>query len=188
MQITTRLLSLTLLAAIVALTQSCATPSNTKEDSKIYRVNKATEQKLAAVKDGNYIEMEGDTDSDGLTDAEELTLGTDPYWPDSDNDRLPDGYEIANSLDPLVADTQHLEQLRTQIGQSSAEPGCEQFGELLHNPGCLMTGFNATTCKATCAGTCLGGTVSCYWAWGAFQYVSDKLAGAPCPGWTCHCP
>jgi hypothetical protein len=35
-----------------------------------------------------------DSDNDGLTDAEELRLGTDPNNPDSDRDGLSDGYEV----------------------------------------------------------------------------------------------
>ncbi len=35
-----------------------------------------------------------DSDADGLTNAEECTLGTDPYRPDSDGDNVPDGVEV----------------------------------------------------------------------------------------------
>lgn len=45
-----------------------------------------------------------DSDGDGLTDAEEASLGTDPFDPDSDGDGMTDGWEVANSLDPLVDD------------------------------------------------------------------------------------
>jgi outer membrane protein OmpA-like peptidoglycan-associated protein len=45
-----------------------------------------------------------DSDGDGLTDAEEAALGTDPYDPDTDKDRLSDGDEVkkyhTNPLDP----------------------------------------------------------------------------------------
>jgi len=44
-----------------------------------------------------------DTDGDGLTDAEELALGTDPLDDDTDDDGLLDGNEI--DTDPLLADT-----------------------------------------------------------------------------------
>jgi len=51
-----------------------------------------------------------DTDGDGLTDAEEATLGTDPNNPDTDGDGLSDGAEIAaqngsNCPDPLNPDS-----------------------------------------------------------------------------------
>lgn len=47
-----------------------------------------------------------DTDGDGLTDAEEATLGTDPNDADSDDDGLSDGDEVnVYGTDPLNADT-----------------------------------------------------------------------------------
>ena len=48
----------------------------------------------------------GDGDNDGLTDAEEAVLGTDPQSADSDGDGLKDGEEYFDYLtDPLAADT-----------------------------------------------------------------------------------
>jgi hypothetical protein len=47
-----------------------------------------------------------DTDGDGLTDAEEAILGTDPENPDTDGDGLTDGEEVLIYMtNPLVADT-----------------------------------------------------------------------------------
>jgi hypothetical protein len=46
-----------------------------------------------------------DTDGDGLTNAVEQTLGTDPLAPDSDGDGLSDGEEVDLGTDPLLADT-----------------------------------------------------------------------------------
>ncbi len=47
-----------------------------------------------------------DTDGDGLTDAEEATLGTDPENPDTDQDTLSDGDEVhIHGTDPLLWDT-----------------------------------------------------------------------------------
>lgn len=47
-----------------------------------------------------------DTDGDGLTDAQELELGTDPNNPDTDGDGLTDGDEVNTyNTDPLSADT-----------------------------------------------------------------------------------
>jgi hypothetical protein len=46
-----------------------------------------------------------DTDGDGLTDAQEAILGTDPYNIDTDGDGLTDGQEVELGTDPLVADT-----------------------------------------------------------------------------------
>ncbi|MEX0708276.1 MAG: PKD domain-containing protein [Woeseia sp.] len=47
-----------------------------------------------------------DSDGDGLSDAEEAALGTDPLNPDSDGDGLSDGVEVnTTSTDPLAADS-----------------------------------------------------------------------------------
>lgn len=42
-----------------------------------------------------------DTDGDGLTDAEEADLGTDPAKADTDGDGITDGDEVKNGTDPL---------------------------------------------------------------------------------------
>lgn len=43
-----------------------------------------------------------DSDHDGLTDAEEIAMGTDPSDPDSDGDYFSDGEEVEWSTDPLL--------------------------------------------------------------------------------------
>ncbi|MEY4245961.1 MAG: hypothetical protein RLZZ245_3546 [Verrucomicrobiota bacterium] len=43
----------------------------------------------------------GDEDGDGLANAQELTLGTDPHHPDTDGDGYSDGEEVASGSDPL---------------------------------------------------------------------------------------
>lgn len=42
-----------------------------------------------------------DSDEDGLTDDEEVALGTDPFNPDSDGDGVIDGQEVEDGSDPL---------------------------------------------------------------------------------------
>jgi hypothetical protein len=53
-----------------------------------------------------YANMAGnvDTDSDGLTDIEELLIGTDPRNPDTDSDGMSDGWEVDHGFDPLTPD------------------------------------------------------------------------------------
>ncbi|RMH52594.1 MAG: hypothetical protein D6685_16330, partial [Bacteroidetes bacterium] len=52
------------------------------------------------------IRVSADSDGDGLTDPQEIALGTDPNNPDTDGDGLSDGFEVSNSgTDPTLADT-----------------------------------------------------------------------------------
>ena len=44
-----------------------------------------------------------DFDGDGLTNAEERLLGTDPFNSDTDGDGMPDGWEVIHGLNPLSA-------------------------------------------------------------------------------------
>src|SRR5438105_1895166 len=45
-----------------------------------------------------------DSDGDGLTDDQEVDLGTDPLSSDTDGDGIPDGTEVSLGLDPLISD------------------------------------------------------------------------------------
>ncbi len=42
-----------------------------------------------------------DSDGDGISDEDEIRLGTDPFSADTDGDGIPDGMEIQNGTDPL---------------------------------------------------------------------------------------
>jgi hypothetical protein len=55
------------------------------------------------------IDVNKDTDNDGLTDAQEAELGTDPNKPDTDNDTLQDGEEVIRGGNPLKADVIRLQ-------------------------------------------------------------------------------
>jgi hypothetical protein len=52
-----------------------------------------------------------DLDGDGLTNEEELVLGTDPNDPDTDDDGLLDGQEVSLGANPLVQDSDGDEML-----------------------------------------------------------------------------
>jgi hypothetical protein len=54
---------------------------------------------------GDPNQAPADSDNDGLTDADELRLGTDPNNADSDGDGLSDGLEVGLGTNPLSADT-----------------------------------------------------------------------------------
>lgn len=49
-------------------------------------------------------DSELDFDNDGLSNAQEYELGTDPKDSDTDNDGIPDKWEVDNGLNPLVND------------------------------------------------------------------------------------
>ena len=49
---------------------------------------------------------DGDPDGDGLTNAEEFGLGTDPLSADTDGDGIPDGEEVRIGTSPIRADAQ----------------------------------------------------------------------------------
>jgi len=48
-----------------------------------------------------------DSDGDGLTNAQEIALGTNPLNPDTDGDGMPDGWEVHFGTNPLVNDAGH---------------------------------------------------------------------------------
>lgn len=45
-----------------------------------------------------------DPDNDGLSNDQEIAIGTDPHNPDTDNDGMPDGWEVDHGLDPKIND------------------------------------------------------------------------------------
>src|SRR3954468_17869347 len=47
----------------------------------------------------------GDRDGDGISDADERRVGTDPASSDSDSDGIPDGTEVKLGTDPASADS-----------------------------------------------------------------------------------
>ena len=55
--------------------------------------------------DWNVTDKDGDEDMDGLSNQDEIDLGTDMNHPDSDRDGLMDGIEVTRGLDPLNPDS-----------------------------------------------------------------------------------
>jgi len=56
--------------------------------------------------DAALVTVQVDSDEDGLTDAQEIAIGTNPNDPDSDDDNLSDGDEVnTHGTDPLDEDT-----------------------------------------------------------------------------------
>lgn len=66
----------------------------------------ATAVQVSCSSEQEAVQQTVDTDNDGLTDKEELELGTDPNDPDTDGDGLQDGAEVNEyGTDPLNSDT-----------------------------------------------------------------------------------
>ncbi len=80
----------------------CALPVRFLSLGVIANANEPT-RGVAVVK-GTTSPLLADTDGDGLSDAQEWRLGTDPNNPDTDGDGMPDGWEVAHGLNPLVND------------------------------------------------------------------------------------
>jgi len=78
--------------------------------------------------------LNNDTDNDGLSNDEELTLGTDPNNPDTDGDGIMDGQETMDGTDPL-------EPCDSLGGTPPSGSNCDIYIELdLVKPGDTMNG------------------------------------------------
>lgn len=77
--------------------------------------------------DEKELNMFIDSDGDGLSDQEELALGTDPHNPDTDGDGYSDGVEVANGFDPLVKNVMATvdSELETKEGEESVTSNTE---------------------------------------------------------------
>lgn len=69
--------------------------------------------------DGVVDYLDSDSDNDDLLDADEVTLGTNPYKADTDGDGLSDGAEVAAGSDPLDPD----DPPPTGVGGSGGDAG-----------------------------------------------------------------
>ena len=82
----------------------------------------------------------GDTDGDGLTDAEEGDLGTDPNDADTDDDGLSDGEEVNEyGTDPLNPDTDHggvSDGEEVDAGADPLDPADDAARDLVYAGGC----------------------------------------------------
>ena len=74
-----------------------------------------------------------DQDNDGLTNAQEGTLGTNPANPDTDGDGITDGAEVTNTTDPL-----------DPCDPNPASPNCDQDNDGLTNNEEAAIGTNPT--------------------------------------------
>lgn len=84
-----RILSFSLLVILVVMLSLSTTPS------RAYMAQRLETSDL----------LLADSDSDGLADSDELTLGTDPFNVDSDCDYIDDGTEVGNPASPTDSDS-----------------------------------------------------------------------------------
>ncbi|MCL1065198.1 thrombospondin type 3 repeat-containing protein, partial [Shewanella benthica] len=79
-----------------------------------------------------------DLDNDGLTNDEEIALGTDPSDSDSDDDGVSDSIEVANNMDPLNGEDIHYD--ADEDGLTNAEELA--LGTGVNNPDTDSDGIN----------------------------------------------
>lgn len=82
------------------------------------------------------VDVNEDPDDDGLSNAEELEVGTDPNAADSDEDGFDDGDEIEQGTDPADAYNKPYDLCRDDItGESNAEGSIAEDFALLNQFG-----------------------------------------------------
>lgn len=97
-----RLLRCCVLALLVCFIQSCSGSDGGEDSQSLNGTDTATTES-----DPGSIQppAEEDPDGDGLTNAEEAELGTDPAIADSDGDGYLDGDEVLEGKDPMDAES-----------------------------------------------------------------------------------
>jgi hypothetical protein len=63
-----------------------------------------------------------DSDGDGLSNVEELDLGTDPYLADTNQDGVPDGASVGVGIDPVSVDLDGDGLTNAQEGALGTDP------------------------------------------------------------------
>ena len=85
-----------------------------------------------------------DSDGDGLTDAQETELGTDPANPDTDGDGVIDSVEIASGTDPFTPDAAAPEapvaEAPVEEAPAAPDPGLDSDGDNLTDAAELEIG------------------------------------------------
>ena len=99
-----------------------------------------------------------DPDSDGLSTAEEIRLGTDPLKADTDGDQLLDGWEIAHQLNPKSAlgdhggtgdpDGDQSDNAREQLAGTDPYDANSVFKAMARSLAIKSFGWNGRLCLA----------------------------------------
>ncbi len=86
------------------LLAGCASPGSGTDPDQDPNATPRTTPTEPTLPGGTSTGPDADTDGDGLTDAEEAALGTDPLLPDTDGDGWEDLAEVDGNTDPLSED------------------------------------------------------------------------------------
>jgi hypothetical protein len=89
--------------AVISVWVPTASTSYTNRYQAVGDYNNPTGYTVSNVTVGAYVAATGDTDSDGLTNTQELTYSTDPGRADTDGGGLNDGAEVSAGKNPLNA-------------------------------------------------------------------------------------
>ena len=78
---------------------------NLATDSDEDGISDAVENRYDFLDPENPEDAKLDQDNDGLSNVDEIALGSDPEEQDTDNDEILDGDEVKNNTSPILADT-----------------------------------------------------------------------------------
>lgn len=119
-----------------------------------------------------------DLDRDGLTNQEEVYIGTDPMNPNTDGDNLSDSQEITQGCDPLRQDGPGQDENEILLASCPWE-GYDYDNDGLYNNGessCHTSHVNPDTDRDGLADGEEGGVNNCFYlAPGAESHHSDPL-------------
>lgn len=99
----------------------CFTPDASSPDTYLGSGRVLLDMESIDLRTGLECPMPMDSDGDGLSDAEEIQLGTDPNNPDTDGGGVNDGDEVDNGTDPLDIN----DDLVSSCGLPSFNPGAD---------------------------------------------------------------
>lgn len=104
---------------IEILKENLSMPENQAQSlrERVEQIQREDQEKKQAL--AKKEELERDTDSDGIPDAVERNMGTNPYSPDTDGDGKSDQEEISYGSNPLAADNSKNENLSSSGQQKT---------------------------------------------------------------------
>lgn len=124
---------LTLVLGFISLGRVIQNPA---KQTQIARLKALQQASISSYADSDEALKNQDTDGDSLSDFDELYIyGTSPYLPDSDSDGLTDAQELESGNDPNCPTGQNCRTNRLQAPDNQAQLlesfGLEEFSDLL---------------------------------------------------------